>query len=123
MLSDQQQITEGKASTELPGKQRALGRFSAIFVVAAALLGAVAFHTEPAKAWLWSGDVTLQGNSHCGLPATTWVWVQSPNGESGWATNGSGRYSFNFHRVPSGGMTVRINYGEPGVSCHDYVYV
>jgi hypothetical protein len=75
------------------------------------------------RTWLWSGSATLQGVSHCGVPATTWVWIRSPNGESGWATNGAGRYSFNFHNVPSGGMTVLITYGEPGASCHDYVFV
>ena len=95
----------------------------ALVVAVAVVLAVAAAVVSPAKAWLWSGDVVLQGTSHCGVPAATWVWVQSPNGESGWATNGAGRYYFHFHRVPGGGMTVRINYGEAGFTCHDSVYV
>jgi hypothetical protein len=79
--------------------------------------------SQVAPTWLWSGSVTLQGTSHCGLPPTTWVWVQAPNGESGWATNGAGRYLKNFRSVPSGGMTVVIRYGESSFSCHDSVFV
>jgi hypothetical protein len=99
-------------------------RLLATTALAAASFGGFAMASAaPAHAWLWSGSVQLQGTSHCGVPATTWVWMQAPNGESGWATSGAGRYYKTFSKVPAGGMTVRISYGESGFSCHDNVFV
>lgn len=76
-----------------------------------------------ADAWVWSSTVTLQGSSSCGLASSTWVWVEAPNGERGWATRGVGGYRFTFNRVPAGGMNVRVAYGSRLGNCTDYVYL
>ena len=89
--------------------------FVGLLVLVASLVVGVA----TAGAWAWDSNVTLQGTAHCGVPAATWVYVSASNGERGWATNGSGRYSFKFHNVGSGGISVHVTYGEPGWSCHD----
>jgi hypothetical protein len=70
-----------------------------------------------AGAWSWDPKVTLQGTSTCAGRGSTWVWVEGSNGERGWATNGTGRYRFNFTRVPAGGITVRVNYGNSTFKC------
>lgn len=92
-------------------------------VAVASVAGTAALAAPPAQAWPWSGNVVLQGGSSCASSPTTWVWVSAPNGESGWATNGRGRYSKTFQRVPAGGMRVRINYGNATFRCHDDVFV
>jgi len=93
-------------------------------IVAGAMLAtvtAVGFGTSasPAEAWPWNPTVTLQGRSVCASSASTWVYVIGSNGEQGWATNGSGNYRFTFRRVPSSGMTVRVNYGTRTFRCTD----
>jgi len=80
---------------------------------------ALVLDATPAGAWAWNPNVTLQGTSHCGSSPTTWVWVQASNGERGWATNGRGRYRFSFKRVPFGGTTVKVNYGNGTFRCTD----
>ena len=72
-----------------------------------------------AHAWAWSPSVTLQGSSICAGRGTTWVWVEASNGERGWATYGTGNYRFNFTRVPTSGITVRVNYGNSTFKCTD----
>lgn len=95
-------------------------RLAGLALTASTMGGLAATDAAPASAWAWSGSVTLQGSSMCGaLNPTTWVWVSASNGESGWATAGSGRYSFNFKRVPTSGMTVRVNYGNSTFKCTD----
>ncbi len=100
-------------------------RLARLLFAGALAVGASGLATAaPAHAWLWSGSAQLQGTSWCGVGnPTTWVWVSAPNGESGWATSGTGRYYKSFSRVPSGGMTVTINYGNSTFKCHDSVYV
>ncbi len=70
-----------------------------------------------AGAWAWSPTVTLQGTADCKLAKATWVWVEASNGERGWATNGTGRYSFTFRNVPTSGMRVTVNFGSNGRNC------
>ena len=72
---------------------------------------------NPAGATAWNPTVTLQGSAICKSSRATWVWVEASNGERGWATNGSGAYRFTFRRVPTSGMTVRVNYGNSTFSC------
>ncbi len=98
---------------------RSVGLRATVALAAGAGLSLAASLTSPAEAWPWDPNVTLQGSSHCGVPATTWVYVKASNGEQGWATNGAGHYKFNFHHVGTGGITVHVTYGEPGWSCHD----
>ena len=85
--------------------------------------GLAAASAPSAHAWLWSGSAQLSGTSVCAGRGTTWVWVQAPNGESGWATSGTGRYYKNFNSVPAGGMNVTINYGNSTFRCTDTVFV
>lgn len=88
-------------------------------VLAALVLASATFAAPatPAGAWANNSNVTLQGSSVCKSSKTTWVWVEGSNGERGWATNGSGRYHFAFKRVPTSGMTVRVNFGNSTFSC------
>jgi hypothetical protein len=44
------------------------------------------------------------------------VWVEASNGERGWATRAGGNYSFRFNRVPTSGMSVRVDFGNEGCS-------
>jgi hypothetical protein len=77
-----------------------------------------------ASASAWEPHVRLQGTSICASSATTWVWVEASNGERGWATNGRGRYSFDFWNVPRGkSISVKVNYGNGTFACTDTVGV
>src|SRR6202012_2869059 len=94
-------------------------RVRSVFLLAA-LLGAVLLsvvRTSPANAWAWSSTVQLKGKIGCTYATSNtvkWAWVAAGDGESGWATLGSGGmtrpYSFTFHRAP-GSMSVKVNWG------------
>ena len=92
-------------------------RTMAVIAASIALAGGLALAPTPAGAWAWSPNVTLQGTSVCRSVKTGWVWVQASNGESGWATNGTGNYRFNFTRVPTSGMSVTVNFGNGNNRC------
>lgn len=90
---------------------------AAVFALAIAVAGASSLTApQDANAWATSGTVTLKGSSYC-MSRTTWVWVESSNGERGWATKGSGNYQFNFKKVPAKGMNVRVNFGNSTFKC------
>lgn len=80
----------------------------ALLIGGAGMLGS----STNAGATPWNSNVTLQGKAIACSSGASWVWVEGSNGERGWATRGTGRYSFHFKRVPAGGMTVRVNYGN-----------
>lgn len=94
-------------------------RVRSVFLVIA-LLGAVLLsvgRTTPANAWTWSPTVQLNGKIGCNYATSNtvkWAWVAASDGESGWASLGSGGmtrpYSFTFHRAP-GSMSVTVNWG------------
>lgn len=94
-------------------------RLRAAFL-AFALLGIVlisAAKSTPASAWAWSPTVQLKGKIGCNYATSNsvkWVWVAAGDGESGWASLGTGSmtrsYSFTFHRAP-GSMRVTVNWG------------
>lgn len=95
-------------------------KLAALISAAAVSVGGLAILTPAtAGAWAWDPNVTLQGTSVCAGRGTTWVWVSASNGERGWATNGTGRYSFRFARVGTGGTTVTVNYGNSTFRCTD----
>jgi hypothetical protein len=80
--------------------------------------GPMAAFTIPAHAWAWDSTVTLGGKAECNYSTSNtvrWAWVSGSDGESGWASLGSGGmdrpYSFTFHHVPSNGMTITVNWG------------
>ena len=96
------------------------GRILAPLLGVAVLLGiGAAGSPTPADATAWNPTVTLQGRAICASSGATWVWVEASNGERGWATNGAGNYRFTFSRVPTSGMTVRVNYGNSTFRCTD----
>jgi hypothetical protein len=95
-------------------------KIAGLAVAAGSVVGAAAISAQPASAWAWSGSVTLQGTSWCGAGNnSTWVWVSASNGEQGWATNGTGRYKFDFKNIPTSGTTVTVTYGNRGFNCKD----
>ncbi|MCX4692737.1 hypothetical protein [Streptomyces sp. NBC_01408] len=72
----------------------------------------------PAQAWPNSGSVLLNGRIGCNYSTSNtvkWAWVSASNGESGWASLGSGgmtrSYKFQFNRVPTSTMTVTVKWG------------
>jgi hypothetical protein len=112
------------------GKKRRLVRGANRLLGCAAVAGGLsmiplAVGAHPAGATLWSGSVTLNGAIQCpayGGPFDTvkWVWVSGSNGDSGWASHGSGErvaYSFAMNHVPSGGaenVTVEVGCAATG---------
>jgi hypothetical protein len=90
-------------------------------VSAGALSAAVALPLAtagPAQAWPWSPSVTLNGRIGCTYATSNtvgWAWVSASDGESGWASLGSGgmtrSYSFAFSRVPTSTMSVTVKWG------------
>lgn len=95
-------------------------RISAAFFMASSLITASLFATTstPANAWPWDPTVTLNGKIGCNYSTSNtvqWAWVSSSDGESGWASLGSGGitrpYSFTFHHAPTSTMTVTVNWG------------
>jgi hypothetical protein len=92
-----------------------------VVLIVVALLGAVVSsvsRTTPAHAWAWDPTVKLSGKIGCNYATSNqvkWAWVSSSDGESGWASLGSGSmtrpYSFTFHKAPTSTMTVKANWG------------
>jgi hypothetical protein len=89
----------------------------ALTALLTAVLASVA-STIPAHAWPWDGTVKLSGKIGCNYATSNtvqWAWVAGSDGESGWASLGSGGvtrpYSFTFHRASAGTTTVKINWG------------
>ncbi len=111
-------VRTSKAIYDRSGRIR--GAMVTVGLISSLVAGGISVHqATPADAWPTSGTVTLQGTSICAGRGTTWVWVSANNGESGWATNGTGRYSFKFSRIGSGGNTVTVNYGNSTFKCTD----
>ena len=96
--------------------RKAVVRIGLLIAVSAATL--VGVNPTPASAWAWDPNVTLNGKVGCNYATTntvTWAWIEASNGERGWANLGSGGmtrpYYFDFHNVPSSGMTVTFKWG------------
>ena len=88
------------------------GRMLLLVAAVATATSIVLGSSSIAGAWAWDPTVALSGRAiACSRPAT-WVWVEASNGERGWATQPGGNYSFRFTRVPTSGMTVRVNFGN-----------
>ncbi len=104
--------TADQTGLATPRKSRIAARVAAI-AVTLAVGGASLVGTAPsADAWAWDPNVTLRGRAIACSSAATWVWVEGSNGERGWATQPGGNYSFRFTRVPTSGMTVKVNFGN-----------
>jgi hypothetical protein len=93
---------------------RQLARFAAS---AAVVAGGLAVTPSPVGAWPNDPHVTLQGRALCGGRPATWVWVESSNGERGWATQPGGNYEFRFEHAPTTTMTVTVKLGITGWEC------
>ena len=95
-------------------------RASLMLVVALLVATLAGFAATPQKAdaYAWDSHVRLQGRIGCTYAASNtvkWAWVSASNGESGWASLGSGGmtrgYSFQFNRVPTSTMSVTVTWG------------
>ena len=75
---------------------RYLPKARIMMMAIAAVLGAILFGTcltAPAHAWAWDPTVKLGGKVGCTYSTRNtvqWAWVSGSDGESGWATLGSG---------------------------------
>ncbi len=114
------ELTTSDAATEtVAARRRTAGAARGLLLLAAIVLSTLTLigPSNTAGAYAWNPTVTLQGSARCNFTKTTWVWVEGSNGERGWATNGTGGYRFTFKRVPTSGMTVRVNFGQRNSNC------
>lgn len=101
--------------------RRGLRYVAAAALAATAAFGVGAVNPSQASASPWDPHVALTGRVSCpafGGPRqkVDWVWMQADNGESGFASLGSGsltrQYRKDFYRVPYGRSTkVTVRFG------------
>jgi hypothetical protein len=93
-------------------------------LVAASAVGTIAT-AQQASAWPWDPNVNVVGSTSTCVPnGGGWMWYQTPDGDSGWASLWGGNgFTLPLHRVPTSGSIVTLKWGHANCSQVRYFVV